>query len=641
MSVDKAFVEELRAVVREVMKPAPRITLSEWADTYRMISPEAAAEPGKWRTDRTPYARDIMDAISDKRTREVVVMSGAQIAKTEILLNTIGYYVHYDPCPILLLEPTVDLATTISKTRVAPMIRDMPELRDKVAAPKSRDSANTTLEKLYKGGSLTLAGANSPNSLASRPIRVLLVDELDRMPLNVVGPGGSEGDAFELAKQRTANFYTRKIVSVSTPTVKGVSRIELNYEEGTQGRYNVSCVLCDALFEPKWSMVKWDKGENGEHLPHTATLECPHCTYGHNDAERYRASAEGMWVHRFPNREKKSFHLTALVSPWARLKELVQRWLTAQKSNELRRTFMNTVLGESYEDLSSGISHLDFMSRREDYTVDAVPLGVEIITMGVDTQDDRYEVTAVGWGMDDESWMLSHTVVHGVPSAPDTKKRLSDELLRTFIRVDGAPLRAQAVCIDSGGSYTQAVYAFCRENRIKRWWATKGMPNRTTNYPLFPSRATTTKKGKVYIVGVDTGKNLIYSWLRQDKPGPEYVHFPMSADVDYFEQLTSERVKKEFRNGYAHLVWFLPKKARNEALDCYVLAAAARAGLRVKIEKARAINKKAADNAKERRDTMPDETIEVNPVAERAKEKQTRVKRKRRRSGYMGGFNGL
>lgn len=246
--------EKLFRKISKVLAPPPKLAISDWADEYRFLSRESSAEPGKWYTSRAEYQREIMNAISDPKTERVVLMTSAQIGKTELLLNTIGYYVDYDPSPIMLVQPTLDMAESFSKDRLDPMIRDTPAIKDKFADKKTRNSGNTITHKKFIGGHITMVGANSPSSLASRPIRIVLADEVDRFPHSA----GEEGDPLDLAIKRTTTFWNRKIVMVSTPTIKHLSRIELEYEDSSKEEWNVRCPQCGRLQPYKWSKIRFE-----------------------------------------------------------------------------------------------------------------------------------------------------------------------------------------------------------------------------------------------------------------------------------------------------------------------------------------------------------------------------------------------
>ena len=244
----------------KVLQPPPDLKLSEWADEYRRLSSEASAEPGRWRTSKAPYQREIMDAITDMTVKKVVVMSAAQVGKTDaMILNPIGYYIHYEPSPIMVLQPTIQMAEAFSKDRLSPMIRDTPVIAERIN-DKSRTSGNTILQKIFPGGHVTMVGANSPSSLASRPIRILLADEIDRYPATA----GSEGDPLFLAAKRLTTFWNRKEVDVSTPTIKGLSRIEVEYQNSSRGEWNAPCPCCGELQPLKWANVVFDKDNLNE-----------------------------------------------------------------------------------------------------------------------------------------------------------------------------------------------------------------------------------------------------------------------------------------------------------------------------------------------------------------------------------------
>lgn len=292
MKIKQKKINELLKGIVKVLAPPPRLNISQWADSYRRLSSEASAEPGQWRTDRAPYQRGIMDAINEPGVETVVVMSSAQVGKTELLLNTIGYYMDYDASPILLLQPTLEMAEAFSKDRLSPMLRDTPALKDKVGDPKARNSGNTLLHKTFPGGHITMAGANSPSSLASRPIRILLADEVDRYPVSA----GSEGDPVNLAAKRTTTFWNKKKLYVSTPTIKGVSRIEAEYEDSTMEQWCLPCPHCGEYQPLTWAQIRFED----------ITMECIHCRQ--RATEFQWKKHKGRWVARkeHSNKDRKS-----------------------------------------------------------------------------------------------------------------------------------------------------------------------------------------------------------------------------------------------------------------------------------------------------------------------------------------------
>ena len=298
-----------------VLQPPPEMTLSEWADRYRILSRESSAEPGRWHTDKAPYQRPIMDAITNDRIQKVVIMSGAQLGKTDIILNAIGYYIHHDPSPMLVMQPTLAMSEAFSKDRLSTMIRDTPVLSKRVNE-KSRDSGNTILQKRFTGGHITLVGANSPASIASRPIRIVLADEIDRFPATA----GNEGDPLLLMEARTNTFWNKKKISVSTPTVEGLSRIAVEYENSTQGEWNVPCPQCGAMQPIRWGQIVFDKDDPEYGIGHT----CSQCGAVSGETEWKAQQLQGKFVEKYPNRKVKGFHLNALVSPWKPWREIVE-----------------------------------------------------------------------------------------------------------------------------------------------------------------------------------------------------------------------------------------------------------------------------------------------------------------------------
>jgi len=521
-----------------LMTPPPRLSVAQWADQKRMLDSQSSAEPGRWLTSRAEYQRGVMDACSDPAVREVVFMCAAQLGKSECLNNTIGYYMDYDPCPILLMQPTLDLAMAYSKDRItAGLLKSTPSLRDKVKDSKVKDSGNTHLHKVFPGGALSLVGSNSPSSLASRPIRVVLCDEVDRYSVSA----GEEGDPISLAKRRTATFWNRKIILVSTPTSKGASRIETAYEESDQRRYFVPCHDCETEQTLKWSQVHWD---NEDHR--SARYICEHCGSIWTDSDRNKAVSRGRWVATRPFIGVAGFHLNALYSPWAVLADAVEEFLAARKDPMRLKTFVNTFLGETWEERGDQVDDYAISKRKESYP--AMPEEVVLLTAGVDVQDDRLEVEIVGWGAGEESWQIDYHIIYGDPSAPRLWAQLDEILLKTYDHPTGEDMIIRATCVDSGGHHTRAVYNYAKTRAGHRVFAIKGVGGE--GKPII-GRASRNNVGKVplYAVGVDTAKELHYSRLRIEEPGPGYCHFQAKRDDEYFRQLTAEKMVTTYHKG--------------------------------------------------------------------------------------------
>jgi phage terminase large subunit GpA-like protein len=450
-----------RTVVKAlaVLKPPPDLTISDWADQNRRLSSEASAEPGQWRTSRAEYQRGIMEAVSDPATETVVIMSSSQVGKTEVLNNSVGYHIDQDPAPIMVVMPTERDAETWSKDRFSPMARDTPCLQDKIANPKSRDGNNKILHKRFPGGHLTIVGANAPSGLASRPIRLLLCDEVDRYPFSA----GAEGDPVNLAKKRTVTFWNRKIVLVSTPTNKGASRIEAAFEESDQRRFWVPCPACRAEQLLTWGQVKWGKDENGGHRPETARYHCADCDAAWKDETRWSAISKGRWIADAPFNGTAGFHLNEIYSPWVRLEAMAKAFLSARAGgDETMKTFINTSLGETWMESGEAPDWQRLQGLKEDWNAGTVPAGGLFLTAGVDVQKDRIEVDVWAWGKGLQSWLIDHIVIEGGPGDQACWQKLSDLLGRTWTHASGTPMTIARLAIDTGYE-TAAVYAWARQ----------------------------------------------------------------------------------------------------------------------------------------------------------------------------------
>ena len=559
-----------------VFSPPPNLTVSQWADRNRFLSPEASSEPGRWDTSRAEYQRGMMDAVSSPLVHTVVIQSSSQVGKTELLLNLIGFHIDKDPAPMLVVQPTLEMAQAFSKDRMTPMVRDTPAIEKKISPAKSRDAMNTTLHKAFPGGHVTMVGANSPSGLASRPIRIVLADEVDRYDESA----GTEGDPVNLAVKRTTTFWNRKVVLVSTPGIKGLSRIERAFAQSDRRRFHVPCPDCGHEQALKWSQVHWSN-EDGKHKPETAHYACEDCGSLWTDVQRWTAIRKGEWKAEGEFTGTAGFHLNELYSPWRRLSETVTDFLAAKGAPSLLKTWVNTVLGETWEDEAERLEAESLLTRGENYGPDDVPEWCHLVTAGVDVQGDRIEASRWGFGDNDESGLIEHEVFLGDPAKPEIWDELDDWLKASCIRIDGARLRTRAACVDMGGHHTQEVLKFCRDRRGRKVFAIKGMDGVR---PIWTPKASKSKRGAMpfYAVGVDTAKDAIYGRLRitpsrDAEPAPRgYVHLPATVTASYVAQLVAEVVVIERFKGRPKRKWKLPSGARNEALDCAVYALAAK-----------------------------------------------------------------
>ncbi len=569
--------------------PLTKYTGSEWADKYGYIPPPAP-EVGPWRTKRTPYLREILDVVSDNHTEEVVWIASSQVGKTAGMLQSCGFFMHQSPSSIMILQPTLEMAEAFSKERLDPTIkytkvlRDIVELTDDSGA-KTKRSTSTTRMKYFTGGYVALVGSNSPAGLASRPIRVLLADEIDRYPASA----GKEGDPLKLAKQRTTNFHNRKILYVSTPTIKGESKIDDLFEKSDKRYFEIPCQHCGEYQALVWSQVKF-KNDDGESDPKSARYECAHC------GEIMRGSGkplmnmieQGKWV---ATAESKiaGFHISSLYSPWVSLEQLVEEWLEVAHKRDRKgiMEFLNLKLGLCYEEAEQTDDHEHIYAKRREFYNCEVPEDVLLLTAGVDVQDDRLEAELVGWSHDYESWGIEYRTFIGDPGQSHVWNELDAWLLKDRVRGDDVPIRVMGACVDSGGHNTTEVYTFCKAREQRNVFAIKGKGGLEVPFvPLRPSKVGR-MGAALFNIGVDDGKSSIYSNLKIETAGPNYCHFPRDSnrgyEKEYFQGLYSERKIYKYVNGARKAEW---KKVydRNEPLDCRNYAHAAARILRPDFE---------------------------------------------------------
>jgi phage terminase large subunit GpA-like protein len=561
-----------RKLAKDILSPPPDLTVSEWADAYRRLSSESSAEPGQWRTDRAPYQREILDTINDPNYEKIVIMASAQVGKSEIVLNAVGYHIDFDPAPMLIVQPTEQKAKDFSKERLAPMLRDSPSLRNKVSDVKTRDGGNTVLQKSFPGGYVALGGANAPAGLASRPIRILLADEIDRFPVSA----GTEGDPLSLAEKRTNNFYNRKKIFVSTPTNKGASRIESEFNLSTKEYFHIPCPSCGEYQPLTWKQIDFEK------VAHV----CVDCGFPHTKYEW--DIGKGKWVAENPGARFRGFHLNELLSPWRKWEEIIADFKEAKlKGNEAMKVWVNTSLGETWEEEGQQLDQDDLFNRREEYEAE-IPDEVKILTAAVDTQDDRFEIEVVGWGSGKESWGIEYHVIYGDLKQKQIWQELDEYLSRTWSKADGKKFGIACTCMDSGGHFTQEVYQFTKPRETRRIYAIKGKSVEKGEYVPLIAGYTRPKPSKTLLVhlGVNDGKSRVMSNLQILDFGPNYCHFPKGRGYNekFFEGLTAEKLETRYAKGIPYQVW-VKVRARNEPLDLRVYNTAALEILNPNLEK--------------------------------------------------------
>lgn len=707
------------------LKPLPKTSVSQWADDYRMLSQGLSAEPGRWKTSRAPYQRDIMDAFTQPGINRVVVKSASQVGKaldietpimtttgwkrmgdltindqvfdengnpvrilavsevwnnrpcyevkfsdeeviiadenhdwyvdvdadgtfiletksiykliswlnskvwihetfsrrivsvtpvtnratvcievdspthlflaghnlipthnSDIMNNVLGRYAHLDPCAVMMIQPTIELAQDYSKSRISPMIRDTKVLSQVFYETKSEDGAktrdgkNTILSKLFPGGRLIMCGANSPAGLASRPVRVLLADEVDRFP----DSAGTEGDPVDLAAKRMTTFWNRVMGLFSTPTNEGSSRIDVEYQTGTQEEWQHECPNCGEYHLIRHTEMECETEEHKDAKGRKIVIvsdvkwRCPDC--GSTFSEDEMRKVPQKYIPKNPaamHNGIRSFFVNGFTSPWLTWNDIMREWLEAKGDPTREKVVMNTRFGESYAQQGAFEDYQQFIRRREKYGAD-LPDGVLLLTGAVDTQDNRLEYEITGWGYGEECWGICKGVILGQPDNKATWDALDAVLDKVYRFKNGTGLKVARAFIDSGGHYTSKVYEYCEKNFSKQRFAIKGTagtPGIPLNYKIGKASGS---KIPLVMLGVDDGKQQVMNRLAIDEPGAKYFHFPLDEeflgtrgyDELYFKGIISEHKKKVKRKGVIHEIWEPTAGVRNEPLDLRV-----------------------------------------------------------------------
>jgi phage terminase large subunit GpA-like protein len=571
---------------------------SDWADRYRRVA--KGPEKGPWRTSRTPYLLEPLNAMDPENpVQKVVMMFATQLGKSEVLYNSIFKRIHLSPMDMMMVQPTLQDAKDHSSQRFTASVRLMPWVAERIAETRSRDETNTLLTKEIADGSATLffAGANSARSLASKPLGFAACDEIDGYPLDVDG----EGDPLGLIWERMSNFPNRKMLLCSTPTTKGFSRVESEYLASDRRRYWVPCPHCSEAQVLTWGAdvaygVKWAKTAAGEPRPETATYICRHCGASILEHHKTDMLANGAWQSDLPGAQRglvAGFHLSKLYSPlgWKSWAMLVEDWTKAREAaanGDVTRlkTFINTSLAETWEEQGDKANEHD-LQKRAAATLGQVEWGMFVCTMGIDVQGDRLEAYLWAWGRGMERQLVDRRVIYGDPARPESEEgspwaALTEYRNTPVLHVSGEPAPILAAFCDSGGHHTQAVYVYARAHQHEHVHACKGssIPGRSVlGKPTDQDvnwRGQKIKGGvKLWQIGTDTAKAEIYGRLRVTEPGPGFVHLSKQMPAEVFEQLTSERLVTRYIKGRARLEWVKPPGKRNEALDCAVYALAA------------------------------------------------------------------
>ena len=569
--------ELFKGVAKDTLKPPPNLTVSQWSDGYRFL------ENGRWRTSNAEYQRGVMDCLAEGY-QKVVLMCGSQLGKSEMLLNCLGYAIHLDPSPMLLVQPTLEMSDSFSKERIAPMIRLSPVLTKLIANPRSRDSGNTTRHKMFPGGFLAMAGANSPAGLASRPIRCLYCDEIDRWSSSA----GSEGDPLLIATKRTTNYWNRVVFMCSTPGLKSVSRIYKEWLSSDQRHYLVPCPHCGFMQPLEWDNIVYPEKGGGTPDYSEPKYQCIGCKKEIDEKHKASMISSGQWKTTAAS-DLAGFHLNQLYSPWRTWSEIAEEYERSKDDPEMYQVFVNTALGLPYEGLvgeKADWERLWHRSQTSDYKLGRIPEKVLLLTAGVDVQGDRLEVSVWGWGRGEEGWLISHDVILGEPMHDEVWQKLDSRLSRVYLHPLGGKFKIKAVCIDTG-YLTREVYIQIRKRKNKHWMGIKGYSgNRAAigrpSWQEISYRGKVIKEGvRIFPLGVDQVKVLLFNRLKNEKPGAKYINFPQNVSETYLEGLCSEIQITKRSRGVEKVVWEKLAGVNNEPLDCavYSYAAALLAGL--------------------------------------------------------------
>nr|WP_082016594.1 terminase gpA endonuclease subunit [Cupriavidus sp. IDO] len=620
--------------------------MPEWADRYRKLAKEAGSTSGNWSTATVEIARGPMLAVTEPGVHVITTMVSTQLLKTALLENVFGYFAHLDPCPILLLQPKEDAAEQFSKERISPLIRVTPALRDLVGTSKTRNADETLLFKAFPGGFLALAGAGSPDNLARRPVRVILADEVDKYPVTREGEPIALAEERTATFGVNWLSIRACSPTVEDESRIEASYKESDQRRASMTCPHCGHRMFPDFFKHvEWEKRRDESGNVVEHFPKTARISCESCGQIWSEGDRLRALQTARWhqtrpfeccgarhvpldayerAWRGPEDSRKSttdaaiavvwdwwesdrhavyrakcpecgewkvdnehagFQASKMFSPWQKDKpsDIAAKWLAAGADEEKKQTWWNTQAGLPYRPNSGKALRLEALVARGEVWAAEVPDGVAVITVGVDTQGDRFECEVVGWGRNEESWSIDYEVIEGDMETPDPWGRLDDYLKRIWYRADGRGFEVMAVCHDSGGNHTQKVYDFSKARLGRKVWAIKGESavsgKRNPVWPIKKPTRKTKASFRPVILGVNAAKDTIRNRLHLEEHGPGFMHFPSDRDIGYFEQLTSERSVVKVTNGHKYRVWELPSGRANEALDCRVYAYAALCGL--------------------------------------------------------------
>ncbi|WP_116963077.1 phage terminase large subunit family protein [Fastidiosibacter lacustris] len=561
----------IKQTFEQHFKPVKDLGISDWSESHVYLPAGTSAVPGRWRT--IAYQKGVFEAIESPKTNKITLMFGAQLGKTSILNNSLGYYIQHQPESQIVMQPSESDVKTWLETKFNPMVDNCPSIRDCLAKPRGREGVNNQKMKSYHGGFLMLSWSGSPNTMRGRSAPKIYADEVDGYERT------SEGHPVNLLWQRAATFGSkRKLLITSTPTHKGASFVEMSYLSGDQRQYYVPCPHCEEYQVLQWKNVTWHS-DKGKHDTQSAYYTCEHCGSLINDGQKLAMIRKGEWQARMPFNGHASFHLNELYSPFRTFADIVQSFLEKKQTGDLK-TFVNVSLAETWEEEGEQVEAGSLLARVEHWEV--LPEGIVLITAGIDVQQDRIELQAVGWGVDEESWVIDYKIFHGETSEDEVWRELTQYLLhKRYQHESGKQLPIAFACLDTGGTnnMTSKAYDYVRRSRIGLPFAIKG---RGGEYPFVAApnrkRVPNKKAFDLYMIGTDEGKSILYNRLKlEEEKGASVIHFDANVcDARYFGQLTAEKRLLRYQKGFPKYEWHnVAADKRNEALDTYIYALAA------------------------------------------------------------------
>lgn len=551
------------------LQPPENIDVSEWAEQYRVLSPKSSSTPGPWRNDKTPYLVSIMDEFRNFDTEEIIFVKPTQVGGTEALLNMMGYVIQQDPSPTMVVYPSDDLAESVVVNRIHPMLRASESLRS-----RWHENESTKLELQFDGMYLNLVGSNSPSKLASKPIRFLFLDEVDKYP----GASKKEADPISLARERTKTFRNKKIFMTSTPTLK-TGHIWKALEDADEERhFFVPCPHCGKYIELRFAQIKFPDEEGMTYADRAefATYVCQECGCVITDQNKAQMLRYGEWrttrkETQFPR--KVAFWMNTLYSPFVRFSEVAKAFLTSKDDPDMFQNFTNSWLAEPWEDTKLKTNADLVLERQTELPEFTVPKWAKLLTAGVDVQETSIYYTIRAWG----NYLTSQNITHGqVYSFAEIEHIMNLQYVREAGEDgdgEGDPLVVSLALIDSSDN-TDVVYDFCASNSE---WA---LPIKGSSHPMDPhyklskvNKIDSRAYGMTLAI-IDTGKykDMIAGRMRRKNGTGSWMVF-RGCDREYAEQVTAEHKVNEKSGGRVVQKW-VPKSshADNHLLDCEVYA---------------------------------------------------------------------